>query len=259
METLVKQYKGSINDPDNKILAYGELRLKTVGSDNNVVCSLKSAVAQTLKIISGTGVFRQSNDTELAYIQNQEQSPLTTANGDVISIENKYELVFLNGKSASGQNLKIEKLSDLSYSTKLQKLTFKEIGEGVTTDVANLTSLGTLHLASPNVGGSILDFSKLIALRDLDIQYAQITGKFETFIEQLITNGIANDANIVVNIMGNASSTGPTLHGIYKNKLKFAFNSTGCVVWNTMPATPTINATLSNGVWTDENGTPYVP
>ena len=243
MECNSITYKAVINN-DN-LPKYGELKLKTVGTGNSVAINIKSAVAQTLTIISGNGTFVVSGVKTLPVAKNTEVSPITTNDADVISVKNKYELLQLLGKTDNGQNLSVTDLSDLEYCTKLQKLTLKysEFGGNIQS-LAKLTELTYLYLMSSNFTGDISNLSGMISLADLNVENSAIGGTIESLCEGMFADGRTSGELVIRSLMN-----GITFNNQTRNGVKITFNSTGCTVVNTFASDAPLG-TLSNGVWT---------
>lgn len=235
-------YKAVINN-DN-LPKYGELKLKTVGTGNSVAINIKSAVAQTLTIISGNGTFVASGAKTLPIAKNTEISPITTNDADVISVENKYELLQLNGKTDNGQNLSVADLSELEYCTKLKKLTLKHADSGNIQSLSKLTELTNLILVSANFTGDISNLSGMISLAELDVRNSAISGTIESLCEGMFAGGRVSGQLVISSIMN-----GITFNNQTRNGVKITFNSTGCAVVNTFASDAPLG-TLSNGVWT---------
>lgn len=237
------QYKAVINN-DN-LPKYGELKLKTVGVGNESIINIRSAVVQTLTIVSGNGTFVASGTKIYSIPKNVGISPITTSEADIISVENKYELLQLQGKSENGQNFSIADLSELEYCTKLNILTLKysELG-GSIKSIAKLTNLTKIHLTSGNFIGDISNLSAMTSLSELDIRNSAIDGTIESLCEGMVANGRSSGQLEIQSLMN-----GITFNGNIRNGVKITFNSTGCEVVNSYASDAPLG-TLSNGVWT---------
>ncbi len=236
-------YKAVVDN--DSLPKYGELKLKTVGTGNSVAINIKSEVAQTLTIVSGNGTFAASGAKTYSIAKNIEASPITTNDADVISVENKYELLQLMVKTDNGQNLSVADLSELEYCTKLKKLSIKysEFGGNIQS-LSRLTELTNLLLMSANFTGDISNLSGMTSLSDLEIQNSAISGTIESLCEGMFANGRSSGVLRITSLMN-----GITFNNNTRNGVKITFNSTGCVVVNTFASDAPLG-TLSNGVWT---------
>ena len=173
---LLIKLKGTV--PNAEIMKLGEARIVTA-EPNSGTSLFSSNVAQTLKIISGTGTFKNPAATDagktLVIPANTDTDISTTAAGDVISIENKYAITgFTLGSTSQGLNIDI---SALKFS--LLKNLLSNTASTIIGDIAALKDkpLRRVNLASQSgIIGKIAEIAGIASLYDLRINATQIEG-----------------------------------------------------------------------------------